>query len=154
MKRADATPILYKLKITQDGLLTFSYSFNGGAYKSVISNQSITAANGALPSSFRFGFAGSSGGSTNIHEIMCFRAAPANQSGSSTSVNEKQAAKVENGTQAYFAYYNPNEWTGRLTANSLIDTAGVVTVNTTANRDASCVFTGVAAGNRARRPAS
>lgn len=144
--RSSATPIFYSLKITQDGLLSFSYSVNGGAYQSVIKNQSITASNGALPSSFRFGFAGSTGGSTNIHEIMCFKAAPSTQSGSSTTVNEKQAAKVEAGTQAYFAFYNPNEWTGRLTANSLIDTAGVVTVSTTANWDASCVLTGVASG--------
>ena len=146
MKRGDATPIFYNLKITQDGLLSLSYSFNGGAYQSVISKQSISASNGAPPSTFRFGFAGSTGGSTNIHEIMCFKAAPANQSGSSTSVNEKQAAKVETGTQAYFAFYNPNEWTGRLTANSLIDTAGIVTVSTTANWDAACGLTGVAAG--------
>ena len=29
--RADAVPILYNLKITQDGLLSLSYSYNGGA---------------------------------------------------------------------------------------------------------------------------
>jgi type IV pilus assembly protein PilY1 len=147
MKRGDATPIFYNLKITQDGLLSFAYSINGGAYQSVITKQSITASNGPPPASFRFGFAGSTGGSTNIHEIMCFKAAPVDQSGSSTSVNEKQAAKVETGTQAYFAFYNPNDWTGRLTANSLIDTAGVVTVDTTANWDASCGLTGVASGS-------
>jgi type IV pilus assembly protein PilY1 len=146
IKRSDATPIFYNLKITQDGLLSFAYSINGGAYQPVITKQSITASNGPLPSGFRFGFAGSTGGSTNIHEIMCFKAAPADQSGSSTSVNEKQAAKVETGTQAYFAFYNPGDWTGRLTANSLIDTNGIVTVNTTANWDASCRLTGVASG--------
>jgi type IV pilus assembly protein PilY1 len=144
--RTNATPILYKLKITQDGLLSLSYSINGGAYSSVLTGQSITASNGALPSSFRFGFAGSSGGSTNIHEIMCFKASPAQTSGSSTSVNEKQAAKVDNGTQAYFAYYDPNNWTGRLTANTITDTAGVVSVSATANWDASCVLTGIASG--------
>jgi len=148
MKRGDATPIFYNLKITQDGLLSFAYSINGGAYQTVINKQDISASNGPLPGSFRFGFAGSTGGSTNIHEIMCFKAAPADQSGSSTSVNEKQAAKVETGTQAYFAFYNPNDWTGRLTANSLIDTAGIVTVNTTANWDASCKLTGVVAGDQ------
>ena len=147
MNRGAAKPILYQLKITQDGLLSLAYSFNGGALQQVIKSQSITASNGALPSSFRFGFAGATGGSTNIHEIMCFKAAAATQSGSSTSVNEKQAAKVEAGTQAYFAYYNPVEWTGSLTANNLIDTAGVVTVAKVANWDASCVLTGVAAGS-------
>jgi type IV pilus assembly protein PilY1 len=146
MKRGDAKPILYKLRITQDGLLSLSYSINGGAYQSVISKQSIAASNGPMPSSFRFGFAGSTGGSTNIHEIMCFKAAPADQSGSSASVNEKQAAKVEAGTQAYFAFYNPNDWTGRLTANGLIDTSGVVSVAPLANWDAECALSGLGAG--------
>lgn len=140
--RSAATPIFYNLKITQDGLLSFSYSVSGGAYSYLIRNQSITASNGPLPSSFRVGFAGSDGGASNIHEIMCFKAASANQSGSSASVNQKQASKVEAGTQAYFAYYNPNDWTGAVTANSLIDTAGVVTISSTANWDASCVLSG------------
>ncbi len=144
--RGNGTPIFYSLQITQAGLLSLSYSISGGAYSSLIKNQSITAANGPLPASFRFGFAGSTGGSTNIHEIMCFKAAAADQSGSSATVNEKQAAKVEAGTQAYFAFYNPNNWTGTLTANNLIDTAGVVTVDTTANWDASCLLTGTASG--------
>ena len=140
--RGAATPIFYTLKITQDGLLSFAYSVSGGAYSYLIKDQSITASNGPLPSSFRVGFAGSDGGASNIHEIMCFKAASANQSGSSASVNQKQASKLEAGTQAYFAYYDPNDWTGTVTANSLINTAGVVTVNTTANWDASCVLTG------------
>jgi type IV pilus assembly protein PilY1 len=144
--RSQATPIFYQLKITQDGLLSFSYS-TGGAYSALISNQSITSANGPLPPTFRVGFAASSGGGTNIHEIMCFKAASANTSGSSATVNEKQAAKVEAGTQAYFAYYNPNDWTGTVTANTLIDTAGVVTVATTANWDASCLLSGTANGS-------
>ncbi len=143
--RAQGTPIFYNLQITQTGLLSPSYS-TGGAYSSVIKNQSITASNGTLPASFRFGFAGSTGGSTNVHEIMCFKAASANTSGSSATVNEKQAAKVQAGTQAYFAFYNPNNWTGALTANYLIDTAGVVSVSPTANWDASCVLTGTASG--------
>ncbi len=121
--RSQATPILYNLKITQNGLLSLSYS-TGGAYSYIIQNQSITTANGPLPSTFRFGFAGSTGGDTNIHEIMCFKAASATTSGSSATVNQKQAAKVEAGTQAYFAFYNPNDWTGSVTANYLIDTAG------------------------------
>ena len=143
--RGDATPIFYNLKITQDGLLSLSYS-TGGAYSSLISNQSITAANGPLPATFRVGFAASTGGSTNIHEIMCFKAASAVTSGSSATVNEKQAAKVEAGTQAYFAYYNPNDWIGTVTANTLIDTSGVISVATVANWDASCLLSGTASG--------
>ena len=149
MTRGAATPIFYNLKITQDGLLSFAYSVSGGAYSYVIRNQSITASNGPLPASFRVGFAGSDGGASNIHEILCFKAASANQSGSSATVNEKEAAKVEAGTQAYFAFYDPNDWTGTVTANNLIDTAGVVTVSTTANWDASCLLSGTATGTPA-----
>jgi type IV pilus assembly protein PilY1 len=152
--RGAATPIFYTLQITQDGLLSFAYSVSGGAYSYLIKNQSITASNGPLPASFRVGFAGSDGGATNVHEIMCFKAAAANQSGSSASVNQKQASKVEAGTQAYFAYYNPNDWTGTVTANNLIDTGGVVTVASTANWDASCVLTGTGSSGCANTGAS
>jgi len=146
--RAQGTPIFYNLKVTQDGLLSLAYS-TGGAYSSLIKNQSITASNGSLPATFRFGFAGSTGGDTNVHEIMCFKAASADTSGSSATVNEKQAAKVEAGTQAYFAFYNPNDWTGALTANNLIDTNGVVSVQQRANWDASCLLSGTTAGSPA-----
>jgi type IV pilus assembly protein PilY1 len=146
MSRGAATPIFYNLKITTNGLLSLSYSMSGAAYQSVLSNQDITQYSGAMPSSLLFGFAGSTGGSTNIHEIMCFKAAPANTSGSSATVNEKESAKIETGTQAFFAFYDPNNWTGTVTANKLIDNAGVVTVAAVANWDASCVLTGTATG--------
>jgi type IV pilus assembly protein PilY1 len=147
-KRSDAVPIAYKLKITQDGLLSLSYSYDGGAYISVLSKQNITNSNGALPSSFRFGFAGSTGGSTNIHEILCFQAAPADQATTSVGINAKEAAKIANGTQAYLAYYYPSNWTGRLTANDLLYDAStqIVSVSATSNWDAQCVLTGVASG--------
>ena len=139
--RAAATPIFYDLKITQDGLLSLSYSV-GGAYSSLISNQDIKTANGPLPASFRVGFAGSTGGSTNIHEIMCFKAATAAQSGSSATGNQKESSKVQAGTQAYFAFYNPTNWTGTVTANALINNSdGSITVSTTPNWDASCWLT-------------
>jgi type IV pilus assembly protein PilY1 len=139
--RSQATPIFYNLKITQNGLLSLSYS-TGGAFSSIIQNQNITTSNGPLPASFRFGFAGSTGGDTNIHEIMCFKAASATTSGSSATVNQVQSAQIEAGTQAYFAFYNPNVWTGTVTANGLIDNMGVVTVNTQANWDAQCMLSG------------
>ena len=85
--RAAATPIVYNLKITQDGLLSFKYSYNGGAFQQVITNQSIKAQNGPLPSSLQFGFAGSTGGDTNIHEILCFQAVPVNTSASSCGLS-------------------------------------------------------------------
>jgi type IV pilus assembly protein PilY1 len=146
MSRGAATPIFYNLKITPAGVLSLSYSMSGAAFQSVITNQNITTYNGSMPATLLFGFAGSTGGSTNIHEIMCFKAAPSTTSGSSATVNEKESAKVESTSQAFFAFYDPNTWTGTVTANTLIDTAGIVTVNTTANWDAGCVLTGTATG--------
>jgi type IV pilus assembly protein PilY1 len=149
MSRSAATPIFYNLKITPTGLLSLSYSLSGAAYQSILANQDITAYNGTMPSTLLFGFAGSTGGSTNIHEIMCFQAAATNTSGSSATVNEKESAKVETTTQAFFAFYNPGNWTGTVTANTLLDlnNAGVVTVATVANWDASCLLTGTTAAD-------
>jgi type IV pilus assembly protein PilY1 len=148
VKRGDGVPITYKLKITPNGLLSFSYSYNGGAYQSVLTGQNITTGNGALPSSFRFGFAGSDGGSNNVHEVLCFQAQPADASSSSAGLNDKQTAKVQTGTQVYFAYYNPTNWAGSLTSQNLVvdSSTGLVSVSPTANWDASCVLTGVASG--------
>ena len=47
--RADATPIVYDLKITQDGLLSLSYSYGGGATSSILKKAKITDSNGPLP---------------------------------------------------------------------------------------------------------
>ena len=146
--RSAATPISYQLKITQNGLLSLAYSIcppaGCGAYISVIKAQDITAANGALPANFLFGFAGSTGGSTNIHEILCFNADPDTTASSSAGAGEKQSAKLETGIQAYFAYYNPEPgWTGRVTASSLgFDSFGNVVIAPTPNWDASCYLTG------------
>ncbi|HEX3835972.1 MAG TPA: PilC/PilY family type IV pilus protein [Steroidobacteraceae bacterium] len=149
------TTIYYNLKITTDGLLSLSYATditgNGpGSYQPVLTNLSITGgasafSNGALPNYVRFGFAGSTGGASNIHEIMCFKSVPVVQSASSAGVNQKQSAKVESGTFAYFAFYDPNKWVGRVTANSLTNTAdsnGVETVSISATPtwDAACVL--------------
>jgi len=153
LTRGAATPILYQLNITQNGLLSLSYSIcpasGCGSYISVINQQDITASNGALPANFLFGFAGSTGGSTNIHEILCFKANPATAASSSAGASERQSAKLETGAQAYFAYYNPNDgWTGRVTASSLgFDSFGNVIIAATPNWDASCFLTGVAAGS-------
>ncbi|MGH8149472.1 MAG: pilus assembly protein [Steroidobacteraceae bacterium] len=141
--RAKAIPITYDLQITQDGLLSLSYSVNGGATQQVLQNQSITASNGALPSSFRFGFAGSTGGSTNIHEILCFQAQPNSVSQSSAGVNQKLSAQIQTGAYAYFAYFDPDDWAGRMTANQLgTDSSGDLVIYTTPTWDASCVLTG------------
>ena len=145
--RSDATPISYKLKITSGGLLSLSYSINSGAYLPVITSQDITASNGLLPANLLFGFAGSTGGDTNIHEIMCFRATPVNQSASSAGGNQQQAAKIQAGSQVYFAYYNPDTWAGSLTAQYLTqDANGNITGYSTPTWDASCVLTGLPEG--------
>lgn len=143
-KRGSATPITYGLKITQDGLLSLSYSYNGGTATPVITNQLITASNGALPSKFRFGFSSGTGGGSNVHEIMCFKAAQINTSASSAGINIQQSAKVQVGTQLYLAYYHPTNWWGQLTAQNLVlnTTNDTVSINPTANWDASCVLTG------------
>jgi type IV pilus assembly protein PilY1 len=149
--RGQAVPIYYQLEITQTGLLSLSYSIcppsGCGAWIGVLSNQDITSSNGPLPLNFRFGFAGSSGSSTNIHEILCFRADPVPSASSSAGASEKQSAELETGVQAYFAYYNPNRgYSGRVTATSLMyDQYGNVTLAGIPNWDASCVLTGVPA---------
>jgi type IV pilus assembly protein PilY1 len=139
-------PITYNLTISTTGLLSLSYSFNGGNYQPIITGQSITASNGPLPAQVLFGFAGSTGGSKNIHEIMCFQAQPQNSASSSAGLNQKQTAKVQTGTQVYFAFYNSNNWTGALTSQYLEANGNNLTISPAVNWDASCVLTGLAAG--------
>lgn len=142
--RGNAIPITYSLRLTQSGLLSLSYSYNGGAATPVLTDQAITASNGALPSNFRFGFSAGTGGGSNVHEITCFKAEQIATSSSSGSVNAQQASRVQAGTQVYLAYYHPtNNW-GQLTANSLLyDTStDSVSLASTANWDAHCVLTG------------
>jgi len=143
-KRGEAVPINYRLKLTQDGLLSMSYSYNGGIYQPVITNQSIKAFNGPMPSNFRFGFSGGTGGSDNIHEITCFQAGPADQSSSSAGVNVKQSGEVKTGSQVYLAFFHTDNWWGRLTAQDLTYNPSTNTVDVSAavNWDASCVLTG------------
>lgn len=141
--RGNANIFTYALTITQDNLLSLSYSINGGAITPVISAQSITAGNGPLPASFLFGFTAGTGGGSNVHEILCFKAAPINVASNSAGSNAQQAARVQAGTQVYLSYYHPlNSW-GQLTASTLLaDAAGNVTINPVANWDASCVLSG------------
>ncbi|MFZ6686451.1 pilus assembly protein [Undibacterium sp. SXout11W] len=141
--RTLATPITYALKITQNGILSLSYSVNGGATTSVISNQDILANNGTVPPSFLFGFTAGTGGGTNVHEITCFKAAPINIAADSAGSNAQQAAKLQVGAQIYLAYYHSlNSW-GQLQAlNLLTDANGNVTISSTPNWDANCVLTG------------
>src|ERR1700694_184580 len=75
--RPNATPITYNLKITPAGLMSLSYSYNGGANQAVITNVDITQIDpvtlipaNPLPATVRFGFAGSVGGSRNVDCVM------------------------------------------------------------------------------------
>ena len=143
--RTKATPITYALTITQAGLLTFSYSINGGSSSTVLNNYPLTTNVGAMPASFRFGFSSGTGGGSNIHEITCFKAAPANISGS-TAGSDVLSGTFETDSQVYLAYYHPiNSW-GSLTAQDLLfstdSTGGHLTVSSTVNWDAGCVLTG------------
>lgn len=139
--RANAWPITYKLIITPAGYLSFSYSYNNGTYQPVLANQLITSSNGPLPSTFKFGFSGATGGATNVHDITCFTAQPI-QSSSSAAANTIQSGQVQTGTQIYLAYFNSNNWWGGLTSNNLVNNSGTVTAASVANWDASCTLTG------------
>jgi Tfp pilus tip-associated adhesin PilY1 len=140
--RTQATPIYYVLKITNAGLLSLSYSYGGGSLTQVLSNQLITNSNGNLPSQVLFGFAGSTGGSDNVHEIMCFQAEPPEQSDTSTTVNLPQDKLVTN-AQVFLPSYHTSNWWGELTAQYLTQTGpNTLTVSSTVNWDGSCVLTG------------
>lgn len=150
--RGKATAVTYALTITQAGLLTLTYAIaapggSPGTPFTVLNNFDITKSNGPLPSSFRFGFSSGTGGGSNVHEITCFKAAPANTSGSTAGSNVL-SGQVQSDSQVYLAYYHPiNSW-GALTAQNLVFTAGVgtapgtLTVSSTVNWDAGCVLTG------------
>jgi type IV pilus assembly protein PilY1 len=152
--RSQAVPITYNLKVVPSAggtaLLSLSYSYNGGALQNVITSQDITQGGTIpVPSNVRFGFAGSTGGSRNIHEIMCFHATPGNTSQSSAGLNQKQTSRVQTGTQVYFAYYNPATLAGSLTSQSLVgDTTNPndLFISSTVNWDGSCVLTGASGG--------
>lgn len=140
--RTAATPISYNIKITSAGLLNFGYYYNGGSYQPIVVNQDLVATNGPLPASYKFGFGGSSGGGTNVHEIMCFSADPLSTS-SSISVNTTQSGEFRTGIQTYLAGYRAENWTGQLAARSLLaNTDGTIGFATNANWDAACVLAG------------
>jgi type IV pilus assembly protein PilY1 len=146
---AQPTLISYNLQITQNGLLSLSYSTNGGAYQSVLTNQDLTTVDGPLPGTLRFGFAGSTGGSNNIHEILCFQATPNNGSTSSGAVTVYENPTLLPGTETFLAFYNPSDWTGQLEALAVgFDTThNVITINPTPLWDARCVLSGASTTN-------
>ena len=141
--RAAAWPITYKLRITPAGLLTYLYSYNGGAYQPVLSNFPITTFNGPLPATVRFGFSAATGGSTNVHDLSCFSAEPI-ISNSSASANIIQGQQVKTTNQVFLAAYDPNDWAGSVAAYDIDLINGSPVVNSTATWDTNCRLTGTA----------
>lgn len=144
--RGNAIPIVFSLKITSDGLLDFSYSANnGGVTQTVAAGLDITAKNGPLPKSFRFGFSAGTGGGSNVHEITCFKATPDNVGNSSAGSNVQQSGQIVlGGVQVFLAYYHPVNWWGSITANTLTynPTLNRLEASPNANWDGSCTLTG------------
>ncbi len=140
--RASAKPHSYQLQITTGNLLTLRYSYNGGTWTTIANGIDITSIGGTLPSYLTFGFAASTGGSTNYHEITCFQAAPLTTSSSGAGLNQ-QSSEVQTGSQAYLAYYNASNWYGGVTSNAITaDSSGTVSVASTASWDSGCGLTG------------
>jgi type IV pilus assembly protein PilY1 len=141
-KLSKATPVTYKITISTNGLLNFYYSYNGGNFQTVLSNQNISELNGTPPSSFRFGFSAGTGGQNNVHEITCFTAAPL-QSNSSAGANTVTGRAIPGETQIFLAGFSPDNWWGSLTANSVVvQSDGTLGIQSVANWDAKCVLTG------------
>jgi len=115
-KRQNATPITYKLIITPNLLLSLSYDYgNTGTFAPVVTDQDIASTNGPLPSSFLFGFGGSTGGGTNVHEILCFEASPAARTISAPVA----PVTVSSGSDIYTLSTNPDPLQGFVNAYAL-----------------------------------
>jgi type IV pilus assembly protein PilY1 len=147
LTRAQATAITYRLRITSNNLLSLAFSYNGGAYQPVIADRNLVTSIGPVPQAVRFGFVGATGGSTNIHEMLCFEATPDSASSSSAGANPLENPVLNPGTQLFLAYYDPQTETGRVTAQGVgFNTAtNLVSINPIPTWDASCVLTGVSA---------
>ena len=142
--RQAAIPIVFSLKITSDGLLDFSYSAAGGATQAVVTGLKITDHNGPLPPSFRFGFSSGTGGGSNVHEITCFKAEPADAANTTAGANVQQGQVVLGVAQVFLAFYHPVNWWGSMTANALSYDASTdtLTASATSTWDGGCVITG------------
>jgi type IV pilus assembly protein PilY1 len=148
--RGKATPIVYNLQITPDSKLSFQLSYNGGAFQNILTNTDFSAASGTIPQNLRFGFTGATGGDTNIHELLCFQAAPNNLAASGAGNNNFQNPQLIPGSQLFLGSYFPTRaWAGSVTAQTVgfgttpTGTQGVV-ISSTPNWDASCVLTKLA----------
>ncbi|MFS6807261.1 hypothetical protein WHL19_14465, partial [Staphylococcus aureus] len=106
-----------------------------------LKNTDITANNGPLPISLRFGFSAGTGGDNNVHEITCFKASPLTST-SSAAANTIQSGQYRTGTQIYLASYSANPWWGSLKAIPLVvDSNGDLAASNTATWDGKCTLT-------------
>ncbi len=99
-----------QIDLTPAGLLSVKIDLNNDGdfadaneAPAALQNYNVVASNGALPSTFKFGFSASTGGSTNVHEITglnvdTFGGVPytplVNFSSTSASVNEGSALSI------------------------------------------------------------
>lgn len=140
--RDQAKPIQYRIKITPDGKASVWYSYNGGTYQPVMLDYDVVMRNGPLPSSFRFGFMGATGGYHNNHEVTCFKAAPETSSAGDASINLPDSQVVSD-TQIFLSLYNPVHWTGQVLAYPLVHNVATDTYSVgTPNWDSSCRLNG------------
>jgi len=87
-------PIAYQLKITQDGLLSFSYSLQRRRYQNVLPTATSRKDNATLPGLLRFGFAGSTAAAPTCMNSL-FPGHPAQLADTSVGVNQKQATRSQ-----------------------------------------------------------
>ncbi|MDD4885705.1 MAG: hypothetical protein PHO64_02135 [Thiomonas sp.] len=123
--RTAATPITYTLEITPNGLLSLWYKYNAtntvsGFGTPVLTNVSIAdpALYGPMPSTFRFGFGASTGGSDNVHEITCFQVVPATQAVTSPVA----PVSISGGSYIYSLSSDPNPIAGHVQAYQTVAT--------------------------------
>ena len=120
--RGAAKPITYKVIVTSTGLLSFYYDYGNATlpdgslnFKQVLNQVDISTSNGTPPSSYLFGFGGSTGGGTNVHEITCFEATPAAR----TIGSPVAPLTVSSGSLLYTLTSNPSPVQGYVNAYSL-----------------------------------
>lgn len=141
--RENATPLTFKISISQTGIADVMFRVNGGTPQPLLSNFDIRKGNGPMPETFHFGFAASTGGGTNVHEITCFRAAEARKSQGSAAANAQQGAKVKAGAQVFIGSFLENNWWGDVQALGLLTRAdGSIEVASSPTWSAHCALTG------------
>ena len=139
--RADAKPIQYRIRIDKTGKGSVWYSYNGGEFQAIMSEQDLVRTNGPLPRAFRFGFMGATGSLHNNHDVTCFKASSITESEGNISVNNPDSQIVE-GTQVYMSFYNNYFWTGQVQAKNLVIAGGNVSVAPQAAWDSACLLDG------------